>query len=167
MPSFNLPINTSKHEYFPFVHQSIYTGKSAQSSKGFISYEFKLESDQVQDLLQRLEQKKTTGYFTMMGALCLLIFSNLVLGQPSASLISRSVNVLTSIGSIAISLAGAYFHNRHQGTIDKIKLLFGTKEQQKKQLIVLAKRLPDDVVSKTFKRIPLPKKDFKTAFLEN
>ena len=84
----------------------------------------------------------------MVGALCCLFFSNITLGHPQASWLCKNLNVITSIGTLVVSLGAGHFYHHYQATIDKIKLIFGTEQQREEQLIHLAKSLPEEAVIK-------------------
>lgn len=154
MLSFNPFEKSSRINYSYLASHPIYSGTVVQKNKPTISYQFNLTQKKTENLLLHFEKKKTHAYFLMTGALCFLFFSNMTLGHPQSSWLSKNLNVITSIGSLIVALGGGHFYHRHQATIDKIKLIFGTDSQREEQLIHLAKLLPEEAVIKILKNSP-------------
>lgn len=112
-------------------------------------YEFAVSPSNYSRILARLEKKKSDSYYTTTGALCLLFFSNLVFAQESSSFLSTGFHALVSAGSIITAIGGAHIYNKLNSTLEKVKLLFGSKDQQNEALLQLAKSLPKFAVKES------------------
>lgn len=108
------------------------------------TYTFTVDEKDAQKFMAKLEKKKSDSFDLFVLSTLVVIFSNLATGT---SFPARAVNVIVSglFGSVIIG--SGYQHVKALTTLDKVKMVFGNRDQQADVFASLAKELPPGFVT--------------------
>ncbi|MCH9634217.1 MAG: hypothetical protein S4CHLAM7_09620 [Chlamydiae bacterium] len=129
--------------------EGVYTNKNERKEKNAVTYEFTIDQNNLKSVVHQLKSAKDFYYLVSSAALSVLLFTNLIFNSTATTILGRCFSVLSTLSSLAVTIGTTFKHVQCKSALEKIKLLFGTVEQQNEELLSLAKGLPHSIVQIT------------------